>query len=253
MKKKTGKQEVLSGIHSVFEALKAGKREVYQLFVSQDRTLSRVKSIIAEAEKRNVPVAFKETAFLDKATQFARHQGVAANVSPFSGGNTATVLKKIESGACPGFLLIIESLEDPHNFGALIRTALCAGVDGIMVPKDRAVTPSPSVSRASAGAMEHADICLVTNTVSVIKQLKQKGFWVAGLDAAGETPLFHADLTGNLALVVGGEHRGIRPLVKSQCDFVVSLPQEKGVTSLNASVAGGIAMYEALRQRSGVT
>ncbi|MFO7748472.1 MAG: 23S rRNA (guanosine(2251)-2'-O)-methyltransferase RlmB [Desulfobacteraceae bacterium] len=253
MKKNSVKHEVLSGIHSVFEALKAGRREFYQLLVAQDRTLSRVKKIIAEAESQNVPVAFKETEFLDRTTNFARHQGVAAKVTPFAGGTMATMLKKIESGPGPGFILIVENLEDPHNFGALIRTALCAGVDGILVPKDRAVNPSPSVSRASAGAMEHADICLMTNTVSVIKQLKKKGFWVAGLDAAGETPLFHADLTGNLALVVGGEHKGIRPLVKSQCDFVVSLPQEKGVTSLNASVAGGIAMYEALRQRSVLT
>ncbi len=146
--------------------------------------------------------------------------------------------------------MILEGVDDPHNLGAIIRTALCSGVDHIVLPKDRSVHPSPSVSRASAGAMEHADISIVTNITFFIKELKKKGVWVAGLDAQGETSLFKADLSGSIALVVGGEHSGIRPLVKKECDFLISLPMVKGVTSLNASVACGIAMYEVFRQRS---
>ncbi len=148
------------------------------------------------------------------------------------------------------FFLILEGVEDPHNLGAIIRTALCSGVDRIFLPKDRAVHPSPSVSRASAGAMEHADISVITNTATFLKGLKKKGVWIAGLDADGETSLFQADFSGDIALVIGGEHSGIRPLVKKECDFIVSLPMVHGVTSLNASVACGIAMYEVLRQRS---
>lgn len=249
MKPKIEKNEILFGIHSVFEALKAEKREVFQLFISEDRTLSRIKKIIDAAEKKNIPVRFEESASLDEMTKDGKHQGVAAKVGFFPLKQVDAVFKNIKHDSENRFILIMESLEDPHNFGALIRTALCAGVDFIMIPKDRAVSPSSSVSRASAGAMEHADISLITNTVSLLKRLKKMGFWVAGLDSSGETPLFNADLTGNLVLVVGGEHKGIRPLVKTECDFLVSLPQKPGVTSLNASVAGGIAMYEVLRQR----
>lgn len=241
---------MLFGLHSVFEALKAGKRNIYEVMISKERSRSRLEEIIAMAEKKKVPVIFKPAVDLDRITDSARHQGIAAQVSVFSAMNSKTVFNKVQQRQASQFILVIENLEDPHNFGALIRTALGAGVDFILMPKDRAAAPLPSVSRASAGAMEHAEIALITNTVSVLQSFKKMGFWVAGLDGEGDTLLFKADLTGDLILVVGGEHRGIRPLVKSQCDFLLSLPQKKGVASLNASVAGGIAMYEALRQRT---
>ncbi|MFO7885342.1 MAG: 23S rRNA (guanosine(2251)-2'-O)-methyltransferase RlmB [Desulfobacteraceae bacterium] len=250
MSRNKQKTEVLFGRHSVFEALKAGKRTIYEVMISKERSRSRLEEIIAMAGKKKVPVVFKPAVDLDRITDSARHQGIAARVSVFSAMNSETVFNKVQQRQASQFILVIENLEDPHNFGALIRTALGAGVDFILMPKDRAAAPLPSVSRASAGAMEHADIALMTNTVSVLQRFKKMGFWVAGLDGEGDTLLFKADLTGDLILVVGGEHRGIRPLVKSQCDFLLSLPQKKGVASLNASVAGGIAMYEALRQRT---
>ena len=134
----------------------------------------------------------------------------------------------------------MKSIEDPQNTGALIRTALCADVDYIVMPKDRCALPSAGVSRSSAGAMEHAPIFLATNLSVLIRDLKKYGAWVSGLDAGGDKGLFEADLTGNLALVVGGEHTGLRPGIRKACDFILSIPMETHITSLNASVAGGI-------------
>lgn len=242
-------EEILCGIHPVREALRAGKRKVYAILVSKERSRSRLAEILECARERAISVEITDADNLDVMTENARHQGVAARVSSFATVRAEGIVKQMPEGVSDRFVLVIETLEDPQNLGALIRTAVCAGVDHIMIPKERSASPSPAVSRASAGAMEHADISLITNTAGLLRELKTLGFWVAGLDGQGETPLFSADLKGNLVLVVGGEHRGIRPLVKKECDFLVSLPIKAGVTSLNASVAGGIAMYEALRQR----
>ncbi|MFH1156456.1 MAG: 23S rRNA (guanosine(2251)-2'-O)-methyltransferase RlmB [Pseudomonadota bacterium] len=243
-------QEFLSGIHPVREALKAGRRRITRLYMSKGRTQSRMESIVSLAQSRNIPVEMTDAGRLDDMTAGANHQGIAALSGPLPLGRSETVLKQVRELQGPVFILVIELLEDPHNLGALIRTAVCAGVDYIMIPRDRAASPTPAVSRASAGAMEHADLFVLANTAVFLRSLKDAGFWIAGLDAEGTTELFSSDLTGNLALVVGGEHKGIRPLVMKECDFLISLPIT-GVGSLNASVAGGIAMYEALRQRSG--
>ena len=243
--------EILSGFHPVREALRSDRRKFEKILISREKTGSRVDEILALAREKGIPVENLEPETMEKLTRGARHQGLAARVSPFPMMEFDHFFKTLGRGDAPRFFLVIENLEDPHNLGALIRTALCAGVDGIFLPKDRAVSPSPSVSRASAGAMEHAGIVRMTNSAALLKKLKKLGFWVAGLDASGSTSLFQADLTGNLALIIGGEHKGIRPLVQKECDFLISLPIMDRVTSLNASVAGGIAMYEALRQRTG--
>lgn len=321
----THQTEILCGIHSVLEALKAERRTFEKIYISKDRSLSRLNEIIelAEAGKRSsvsnnqlgrrdivgkIEIEFAAPAYLDKMSNGVKHQGVVAKVSLFpikkaedeiknwdnsdyinnlsSFDNENTVDKKISNSSNKEikkeikaenrdkFIVVLEGIEDTHNLGAIIRTAVCAGVDHIVIPKDRAVQPSPAVSRVSAGAMEHADIHVATNTASYLKNLKKKGFWIAGLDADGETSLFKADLTGSIALIVGGEHQGIRPLVKKECDFLLSLPLAKvirsktssekiisssnskaiittteGITSLNASVACGIAIYEVVRQR----
>lgn len=242
-------RELLAGIHPVGEAIRAGRRRIYSLLVNDGRLNSRLVSLVDSARAAGIPV---ETVSKDRFEELCSgipHQGAAAWVSPFPVQKAETVISRLADHGSPLFIMVTEGLEDPHNLGALIRTALCAGVDYIMIPKDRSVSATPSVSRASAGAMEHAPLYVMTNTASFLQRLKTAGFWIAGLDAQGDTPLFSADLTGNLALVLGGEHKGIRPLVKKECDFMISLPVN-GVTSLNASVAGGIAMYEALRQRS---
>ena len=244
------KHDILYGYHSVYEALKAEKRTFYSLLMSKKRSLQRTEKIEAIANQRQIKIEEVDPSLLDKMTDLANHQGLVAKTSFFPVKKAAEVVHLIGQHKTPCFILVLENMEDPHNLGALIRTALCAGVDYILIPKDRSVGPSSTISRSSAGAMEHASIYMITNTVSILKSLKENGVWISGLDADGKTSLFSSDLTGNIALVIGGEHKGIRPLVKKECDFLISIPNKGNINSLNASVAGGIAMYEALRQRT---
>lgn len=245
-------KEILYGYHSVFEALKADRRKFESVMVHENRSDKRVQSVMDLAEKKHVTVQNVSGEELDRLAGFGRHQGIAARVSSLPVQSVSALFQQIEVRLDPFFLLILESIEDPQNTGALIRTALCADVDYIVMPKDRCALPSAGVSRSSAGAMEHAPIFLATNISAVIRDLKQYGAWVSGLDAGGDKGLFEADLTGNLALVVGGEHTGLRPGVRKACDFILSIPMQTRITSLNASVAGGIAMFEARRQRLGL-
>jgi len=251
MKEKTKeKNDILFGFHSVYEALKAQKRKFYSILISKHRSSDRAQKIETIARQRNIKLEIVDPELLDRMTDFSNHQGLAARTSFFPIKKAGEVVSLVQKQEGPCFILIMENIEDPHNLGALIRTALCAGVDYIMIPKDRSALPSSSVSRSSAGAMEHANIFLITNTASILRSLKENGVWISGLDAGGNTLLFDSDLTGNIALVIGGEHKGIRPLVKKECDFLLSIPNKGKINSLNASVAGGIAMYEALRQRT---
>lgn len=245
------KSDTLFGFHSVYEALKADRRKFYKIFVSsQKRALTRFEKIEILAQKKNIKIEKAVPDFFDKMTNFANHQGILAKTSFFPVKNASEVTTIIQKRQKPCFILIMEGIEDPHNLGALIRTALCAGVDYILIPKDRCATPSSTVSRSSAGAMEHANIFMITNTASILRSLKENDVWISGLDAKGDTSLFDSDLKGNIALVIGGEHKGIRPGVKKECDFLLSIPNQGNINSLNASVAGGIAMYEAFRQRN---
>ena len=244
------KNDTLFGFHSVYEALKARKRKFYEILISKTRSLGRTEKIESLARERNIKIKVADPELLDRMTNFSTHQGMVAKTSFFPVKKAFEVVTLVQEKKTPCFILVMENMEDPHNLGALIRTALCAGVDYILIPKDRSVGPSSTVSRSSAGAMEHADIYLITNTASILRSLKESGVWISGLDAAGDISLFNADLTGNIALVIGGEHKGIRPLVRKECDFLLSIPNIGNINSMNASVAGGIAMYEAVRQRS---
>ncbi len=246
---KKEKHDILFGFHSVYEALRANKRVIYQLYIAKNRSPGRVKKILQLAEKQKIKIETLGSEKMDKMTDFSNHQGVVAKTGSLPVYKADQVISEIQQTEKPNFILVLENIEDPHNLGALIRTALCNGVDYILIPKDRSATPSPTVSRSSAGAMEHAKIYMITNTASILRSLKEVGVWVSGLDAEGKTALFDADLKGDIALVVGGEHKGIRPVVKRECDFLLSIPNQGNINSLNASVAGGIAMYEALRQR----
>ncbi|MCG8551041.1 MAG: 23S rRNA (guanosine(2251)-2'-O)-methyltransferase RlmB [Desulfobacterales bacterium] len=249
--KNSGDKDVLYGYHSVFEALKAGRRKFESIMMHENRSDKRVQAVADLAGKKQLAVRTVAGEELDRLAGYGRHQGIAARVSAFPVQPVSAMLNQIDTRPDPFFILILESIEDPQNTGALIRTALCAGVDYIVMPKDRCALPSSGVSRSSAGAMEHAPIFLATNLSALIRDLKKYGAWVSGLDAGGDKGLFEAELTGNLVLVVGGEHTGLRPGVRKACDFILSIPMQTHITSLNASVAGGIAMFEARRQRLG--
>jgi len=244
------KKDLLSGFHSIYEALKAGKRKFYKIIISKKKSVTRLEKIKALAKKRKITIEYAETKILDKMTcQQSKHQGIVALTSFYPVKNSFKITQSLQTLQKPCFILIVDSIEDPHNLGALIRTAICVGVDYILIPKNRCVAPSATVSRSSAGAMEHADIFMITNTVSIIRSLKKNDIWISGLDAQSETSLYNSDLKGNIALVIGGEHKGMRPGVKKECDFLLSIPNQGNINSLNASVAGGVAMYEAFRQR----
>jgi 23S rRNA (guanosine2251-2'-O)-methyltransferase len=241
--------EILFGFHSVVEALKAGRRRFEVLYLFKKLSGRRKDIVMSAAKTAGIPVSFTDTRQLDALARGGVHQGIAARATPFPVFREPELMAQIAQRQSPFHALILDQIEDPQNVGALIRTALCTGIDYIVIPKDRSALPGPGVSRASAGAMEHASIFVVTNTAATIRTLKTHNAWVAGLDAAGSTLLHQADLTGNRVLVVGGEHKGVRPGVLKVCDFVISIPIKSPVTSLNASVAGAMAMYEALRQK----
>ncbi len=242
------KTEILFGIHSVSEALRAGRRIFSEVYAA--KSSARVEEVAAYAESCHIPVKKIQTSQLQSLCGTDMHQGIAAKVSIYPLTDLSDMLDAADK---PQFLLLLDSVSDTHNLGALIRTALCAGVNGVIIPKDRAASPTPGVSKASAGALEHILLAQVTNMVSAINELKKKGIWIAGMDRAADQSVFGTDLTCPLGIVIGGEEKGIRPLVRKQCDFLMSVPQKGAVNSLNASVAGAVAMYEVLRQRGQIT
>ena len=241
--------EIIYGVHPVQAALKAGRRTVHSLHViGAGRAKKRFEPILELAAGTGVPVSEATADQIELMAGSTAHQGIAARVNgfPLAALDDLPGVRNFTAGA---FLLIADGILDPHNLGALIRTGACAGVEGVIIPRDNAVSPTPAVSKASAGAMETMAVARETNIARTLDRLKEIGFWITGLDSTGQTSMFDADLTGPMALVIGGEDRGIRRLVREKCDLIVSIPQKSAVNSLNASVAGGIAMYEVLRQR----
>lgn len=239
------KPEILCGIHSVEEALNANRRTFYEIYCSRPAP----DPIAAATRQRGIPVVRKTPEELRPIAGTDQHQHIAAKVSPFSPADFAGMVKKGFAETARPLFMIVDSVEDPRNLGSLIRTAVCAGVSGVVVPRDRCAPLSPTVSRASAGAMEHCPISRVANLVNAIKTLKKHGAWITGLDGKGRLTIYETDLDGPHAIVVGGENTGIRRLVAQNCDNLCRIPQFGPVNSLNASVAGAVAIYEALRQR----
>lgn len=239
--------EILFGYHAVKEALIAGRRQFSGLQVVDDRRNERLAEVVRLAQSRQIPVQTAAPKELQVICKSPQHQGVAAVVSRFAMVDVDQLITT--TTITPGFLLALDSVVDPHNLGALIRTAHCAGVDGVIVPKDRSVGPTPTVSRVSVGALEHTLLARVTNLARTVEELKKEGYWAAGLDHGGSQSIFDLDGSVPLVLVVGSEEKGLRPQVKKSCDLIVSIPQKGRIDSLNASTAGAIAMYEIVRKR----
>lgn len=246
---KSFKTEVLYGFHPVCEALNAGKRSFYEFYTVKSKASKRLEKILSRAESSMIPVKKITPSQFHSLVGTEQHQGIGAMVSMYPLAEFSDIVGRSKAAGGNFFLLLLDNIVDPHNLGAIIRTALCAGIDGIIIPKDRSAPPTPAVSRASAGALEHISLAMVTNMANTINALKKKGLWVAGLDQCADRSIFDSDLTGSMAIIIGGEDKGIRPLVKKHCDFLISIPQKVPFNSLNASTAGAIAMYEAVRQR----
>lgn len=243
------KTEILYGIHPVIEALKAGRRKFYEIYLTRENPAGRLDNILRLCKDRNISIAQLKSEQLSVLANTSEHQGIGAKVSGYPIESLNQMLDR-QNSMDSGLILMLDHVVDPHNLGALIRTALAVGVQGVIIPKDRSAPPTPAASKASAGAMEHMHMAKVTNLVTTIKKIKAEGFWVAGLDRSAQKSIFETDLTDPLTLIVGAEEKGLRPLVKNACDFLISIPQVGPLDSLNAAIAGAVVMYEALRQRS---
>ena len=241
--------EILYGVHPLEEALRAGRRTFESIYIRAGRAERRLATIAAAAARKQIPVQTVDEAHLRRLVGHGGHQGVCARVTSLPLWDQDRILAAIAAASQAPFWVLLDNLQDPHNLGAIVRTAYCAGADGIVIPRDRAASPLPSVSKRSAGSLEHLPVARVTNLVKLIQQLKQIGLWVAGLDADADQTAFTAALDGPLALVVGGERRGLRRLVKSHCDLLISIPQARPFDSLNASVAAALVIYEVYRRR----
>jgi 23S rRNA (guanosine2251-2'-O)-methyltransferase len=244
-------REILYGRQPVRETLRAGRRQVFQLLLAQGiKPSGIVREVISFARMANVPVREVDRRELDKLGGEVNHQGLAAEVSGYPYLDLEAMLDAARQAGEPLFLLLLDHVQDPQNLGSLLRTADAAGVHGVIIPGRRAAGVTPAAVRASAGAAEHVRVARVTNLVRAMEELKTAGLWLAGLEATPEAQLFtQADLSGALGLAVGSEGQGLSRLVREKCDFLIRLPMRGQVESLNAGVAGGIALYEARRQR----
>lgn len=241
--------ELLYGRQIVLECLRAGRRQCRRLLAQDSlRPAADLDEIFALASERGLPMDRVDRRFLDQKTAQAHHQGLAIEVSGYPYVEWATLLAGLDALGEPPLLLLLDHIEDPQNLGSLLRTADAAGVHGVLVPADRAAHVTPAAVRASAGAAEHARVTLVTNLARAMRELKDHGLWFTGLEAEGEAPS-EGDLTGPMGLVVGSEGHGLGRLIRETCDRIVALPLHGKVNSLNAGVAGAIALYEIRRQR----
>lgn len=242
--------ETIVGRQPVLEALKAGTI-IEKILVLEGVQGKPLEEIRAAAQARNIPVVVMNRYRFRDLVGHQKTQGVIALLSkPFKYSTVAQLLARAMAWGEKPFVVVLDEIEDPQNFGALVRTAECAGAHGAIVPKHRSAPVSTAVVKASAGATQHLPIAEVTNIVHTIEELKKEHLWITGLDASGDKLYIEVDFTLPIALVVGNEGRGIRRLVKEHCDFVVRIPLFGKIASLNASAAGAIVMYEVVRQRS---
>ncbi len=241
---------VIYGIHPVHEALKKRPRAVHRISIARQREEGGLRDILDLAQKARIKINYMPPHELARVAGSEQHQGIAAEADPYPLADLDAVLAGCgESGSAP-LLLVLDSIQDPHNFGALLRSAVCAGAHAAVFPKDRAVGLTPAVAKASAGAVEHIPLCRVTNIATTLDQLKKQNIWTVGTSPRGSTSIYRSDLTMPVALVIGSEGKGLRPLVEKRCDFHVSIPLQSGFESLNASTAGAVILFEAARQRA---
>jgi len=240
-------QEKLAGVNSIMEALR-GKRRVHKIYIQEGRAGKRIDELLQIAKKKGIFFQYVDKQRLDQMYTTANHQGVIAQVDSYEYSSVDEILEQAALLGKDPFILILDGIEDPQNLGSIIRTAECAGVQGIIIPQHNSSEVTAAVARASAGAVEHIPIARETNLVNCIKRLKEKGLWVVGADMEG-SEYFSCQMPSPTALVIGGEGSGIRRLVRQNCDMLVSIPMTGLISSLNASVAAGLVIYEVVRQR----
>ena len=237
----------IEGRNAVLEAFRSGKT-IDRLFVLDGCQDGPVRTIVREAKKHDTIVDFVPKERLDAMPETGHHQGVMAYAAAYEYAEVEDILKIAEEKGEPPFLFLLDGIEDPHNLGAIIRTANLAGAHGVIIPKRRAVGLTATVARTSAGALNYTPVAKVTNMAATIEDLKKRGIWFVCADMGGES-MYRLNLTGPIGLVIGNEGEGVSRLVKEKCDMIASIPMKGDIDSLNASVATGVLAYEIVRQR----
>ena len=240
----------LTGIHAVKEALEA-QRPIDRVVIAKGRQDTRIEEIVQLARKQSIPLRFEGRGQLDRLANSKDHQGVVA----LAAARPAAALDDILASANQargqiGLIILLDGVEDPHNLGAIVRTALAAGAHGVVIPERRAAGLTDTVARSSAGALAHLPVAKVTNLARAMEALKEAGYWLVGLHERAEKAYTEVDYTSPVGIVLGSEGHGLHELTRKQCDFVVSLPTTGPVKSLNVSVAAGVVLFEAIRQRN---
>lgn len=241
-------EEFVAGRNSVAEVLKSG-RSINKILVAKGERHGAIKEIIGQARSQGLVVQEVDPAKLDQITEGMRHQGVVAMVAPVAYAELEDILGKAQENGEQPFIVLLDELEDPHNVGAILRTSDATGVHGVLLPKRRSSPLTATVAKTSAGAVEYVPVARIGNISQTLKKLKKQGLWVVGADMDGDKNYYEADLTGPIVVVVGSEGQGMGRLTKEECDFVVRIPMKGKITSLNASVACSLLLYEVLRQR----
>ena len=237
----------LTGFHAVEEALTAG-RPLDRIVVARGRHGERVEAVVRLAKANNVPLRFEDRQQIDRLVGTREHQGVAALGAAKPAVELEDLLR-LKTGN--GLLVLLDGIEDPHNLGAIVRTSLAAGASGVIIPERRAAGLTDTVERASAGALAHLPVARVKNLVRAMEEMKEAGYWLVGLDERAEKSYTVVDLKGSVGIVLGREGEGLHELTRKRCDFLVSIPTTGPVRSLNVSVAAGVMLFEAVRQRGG--
>ncbi|HBC99172.1 MAG TPA: 23S rRNA (guanosine(2251)-2'-O)-methyltransferase RlmB [Lachnoclostridium sp.] len=239
----------IEGRNAVLEAFRSGKT-IDKLYVQKGVQDGPIQSIIREAKKKDTIINFVERERLDQMSEEGHHQGVIAHAAAYEYAEVEDMLKAAEEKGEPPFLFLLDGIEDPHNLGAIIRTANLAGAHGVIIPKRRAVGLTATVAKTSAGALNYTPVAKVTNLTATMEELKKKGKWFVCADMDGDV-MYRVNLKGPIGLVIGGEGSGVGKLIKENCDMVASIPMKGDIDSLNASVAAGVLAYEIVRQRLG--
>jgi len=239
--------DIIYGMNPVMEALR-GNRRAFELFLAEgaDRRLDK---LVQQAGEKGVPVRRRDRITLARLAGSEHHQGAVLRVEQYPYAKLSDLLDRWKESEEQGLILLLDGIQDPHNLGALIRSAACAGAHGVIIPQDRAVGVTPTVEKVSAGGVETIAIARVANISQTLELLKKEGFWIYGAAGGSAESLYRQDFRGHTALVIGGEGEGLRPLVRRTCDLVISIPLKGRIESLNASVAGGIMLFEVVRQR----
>ena len=239
----------VEGRNSVLELLEVGK-DINKIFISRGEKQGSINKIIGKARDNKVVIVEVDKKKLDEMSQTGNHQGVIAIVPPFEYCEVDDILEVAKERKEDPFIVILDGIEDPHNLGAIVRTAETAGVHGIIISKRRACGVNSTVNKTSAGAIEYMKIARVNNINETIKYLKEKGLWIIGTDMDTDTYYYNQDMTGPVAIIIGSEGFGMSRLVKENCDILIKIPMKGKITSLNASVSAGIVMYEAVKQKT---